>query len=64
MKVTKQCTWKRDRCVMVRLNQAVYDEIVLGAAESRHTVAEMVANMLADFALRRTTERNHAEKLT
>jgi hypothetical protein len=36
----------------------------VAATESRHTVAEMVANMLADFALRRTTERNHAEKLT
>jgi hypothetical protein len=30
---------------MVRLNKAVHDEIALAAAETRHTVAETVANM-------------------
>jgi hypothetical protein len=56
MKITKHGTLKRDHCVMVRLNKAVHAEIELAAAESRQ-MAETIANKLADWAVRRSTER-------
>jgi hypothetical protein len=57
VKITKHGTWKRDHSVMVRLNEAVHAEVAMASAESRQTVAEIIANKLADWAVRRTTER-------
>ena len=44
MEVTKQGNWKRDRCVMLRLNDAMQAEVAAAAAEDRRTVATRLSD--------------------
>jgi hypothetical protein len=58
MQVTKQGNWKRDRCVMLRLNEAVATEVATMAAEDERTVAETILRILAKSLVARETARS------
>jgi hypothetical protein len=55
---TKQGNWKRDRCVMLRLNEAVATEVATMAAEDERTVAETILRILAKSLVAGETARS------
>ena len=58
MELTRHGTWKRDRRVTLRLNDAMRSEFAAAAAENRHTVAEVMLGALADWCIAREIARS------